>query len=177
VITIRRAEPSDAAALVALASAVSSEPEGWMIWGEWRGVGDERRYLRAVRRHPDAAVFVAELDGELAGRLSLARDAHPASRHVADLGLMVDARFRRRGVGRLLLGTAVEWAREHGVAKLELHVFPWNTAAIALYESFGFVREGYRKAHYLRDDGFADAILMAYRAPELEPAEEEPEPS
>jgi hypothetical protein len=31
-IVVRRAEPADAAALVALASAVSGEPEGWMIW-------------------------------------------------------------------------------------------------------------------------------------------------
>jgi RimJ/RimL family protein N-acetyltransferase len=161
VIVVRRAEPGDAPALVALANEVSAEPEGWMIWSAWRGVADERRYLRAVRKHPDAAVFVAEVDGELAARLSLARDQNPASHHVADLGLMVDTRFRRRGVGRALLETAVAWAPDHGVAKLELHVFPWNEAAIALYESFGFEREGYRKRHYLRPDGYADTILMA----------------
>jgi L-phenylalanine/L-methionine N-acetyltransferase len=161
VISVRTAEPRDAAALVELANAVSGEPEGWMIWNEWRSVGDERRYLRAVRRHPDAEVLVAEIDGEIAGRLSLARDQHPASRHVADLGLMVSERFRRRGVGRALLEAAVAWARENSVAKIELHVFPWNAPAIALYEAFGFRREGYRERHYLREDGYADAILMA----------------
>jgi RimJ/RimL family protein N-acetyltransferase len=160
VIDVRRAEATDAEMLTNLATEVSSEPEGWMIWAEWRTVAEERRYLRATRRHADAAVYVAEIDGELAGRLSLARDAHPASHHIADIGLMVDARFRRRGVGRALLEAAVEWAGEHDVSKLELHVFPWNEAAIALYEAFGFGREGYRKRHYLRDDGFADAILM-----------------
>jgi RimJ/RimL family protein N-acetyltransferase len=41
-------------------------------------------------------------------------------------------------------------------------VFPYNEAAIALYERFGFVREGYRKEHYRRGDEFVDAILMAY---------------
>ena len=46
--------------------------------------------------------------------------------------------------------------------KLELHVFPWNEAAIALYETFGFEREGYRKRHYRRGGEFVDAILMAY---------------
>jgi RimJ/RimL family protein N-acetyltransferase len=51
-----------------------------------------------------------------------------------------------------------------GVRKLELHVFPHNEPAIALYESLGFEREGYRKAHYRRDDGFQDAILMALDA-------------
>ena len=75
---------------------------------------------------------------------------------------MVDARARRRGVGRALLEAAVAWARAHDIAKLELHVFPWNEPAIRLYESFGFEREGYRKGHYRRGGDFVDAILMAY---------------
>jgi putative acetyltransferase len=129
-------------------------------------VTDERRYLRALRRYPHAAVFVAEAaDGRVIGRLSISRDQHPASRHVADLGLMVDAEYRRRGIGRALLVEAVEWAREAEVHKLELHVFPWNEAAIALYEDFGFVREGYRKNHYRRGDEYVDAVLMAYEVP------------
>jgi len=56
----------------------------------------------------------------------------------------------------------VTWGRDSGVRKLELHVFPWNDAAIALYERFGFVQEGYRHAHYRRGDEYVDAILMAY---------------
>ncbi|HSS73541.1 MAG TPA: GNAT family N-acetyltransferase [Gaiellaceae bacterium] len=160
---IRPADPRDAAQLVALAEAVGSEPEGWLISdSRWRSVGDERRYLRAVRKHPDAAVFVAELDERIVGRLSVARDPHPASRHVADLGLMVAADARRRGIGHALLAEAADWARRVGVRKLELHVFPHNEQAIRLYERFGFVQEGYRKAHYRRRRDFVDAILMAY---------------
>jgi len=165
-IEIRRAEPSDAEALVALGRAVGSEPEGWLIAvNGWRSVADERRYLKAIRRHPHAAVFVA-LDGDqVVGRLSLARDQHPASQHVADLGLMVAATHRRQGIGRELLATAVGWAKETGVTKLELHVFPWNEPAIKLYEQFGFEREGYRKAHYRRGLDEVDAILMALHLP------------
>jgi L-phenylalanine/L-methionine N-acetyltransferase len=162
-VVVRQAEPGDAAPLVELASAVGAEPEGWLISdATWRSVGEERRYLRAIRRHPDAAVLVAELDGRVVGRLSLSRDPHPASRHVADLGLMVDASVRRRGIGRALLEAAEEWARRSGVRKLELHVFPYNEAAIRLYESCGFEREGYRRSHYRRAGGHVvDAILMA----------------
>ena len=163
---VRPADPSDAEALVRLAEAVSGEPEGWLISkdGEWRSVGDERRYLKAVRRYPHAAVYVAEReeDGAIIGRLSLARDTHPASAHVADLGLMVATDARRQGVGRALLEAAVEWSRGAGIRKLELHVFPWNEPAIQLYEQFGFAREGERKAHYRRGDDFVDAILMAF---------------
>ena len=161
-VSIRRAEPGDASQLVALGEAVSLEAGGWMLSTEtWRSVADERRYLKAVRSHSDAAVFVAVDGDEVVARLSVARDPHPASSHVADLGLMVAASHRRRGVGRALLEQAVVWARSAGVRKLELHVFPWNAPAIALYESFGFVREGFRREHYRRGDEYVDAILMA----------------
>jgi RimJ/RimL family protein N-acetyltransferase len=163
VIRVRRAEQTDAPALVELAHAVSGEEGRWILATEgWRSVGDERRYLKTVQRHPDAAVFVAEDDASIVGRLSLARDPHPASRHVADLGLMVAESHRRRGIGTLLLNEAVSWGRSVGVRKLELHVFPWNAPALQLYESFGFEREGYRKQHYARDEELVDAILMAY---------------
>jgi putative acetyltransferase len=171
---VRPSDPADAEALTRLAEAVSAEPEGWLISadGEWRSVGEERRYLKAVRRYPHAAVFVAERsDGALVGRLSLARDTHPASAHVADLGLMVAQDARRRGVGHALLEAAVEWARTNGVRKLELHVFPWNEPAIKLYERFGFEREGFRKGHYHRAGEDVDAILMAYRLGQQRPGE------
>lgn len=163
-IRVRRAEPEDAAALVALAEEVGSEEGRWILTSSsWRSVAEERRYLRAVQKHADAAVFVVEDDGRVVGRLSLARDPHPASHHVADLGLMVAVGHRRRGIGKVLLEEAVRWARGAGVRKLELHVFPWNGPALRLYESFGFEREGLRREHYARDGEYVDAILMAYR--------------
>ena len=162
-IHLRRASPADAQALVALAEQVGREEGRWILGtGPWRSVGDERRYLRTAQRHPDAAVFVAEDDGRIVARLSLSRDPHPASRHVADLGLMVAETYRRQGIGSALLERAVSWARGAGIRKLELHVFPWNEPALRLYESFGFEREGYRKRHYIRGDEEVDAILMAY---------------
>ena len=159
---VRCAEPGDAAELVELALAVGSEPEGWLVTnGTWRSVGDERRYVRAIRRSKGAAVLVAEASEGIVGRLSLSRDPHPASRHVADLGIMVAAGYRRRGVGRALMLAAEDWAREAGVRKLELHVLPGNEAAIALYESLGYRREGVRRNHYRHGAALVDAVLMA----------------
>jgi RimJ/RimL family protein N-acetyltransferase len=160
---VRRATPSDAGSLVELAENVGREGGRWILGtGPWRSIADERRYLRTIDKHPDAAVYVAEDEGVIVGRLSLSRDPHPASRHVADLGLMVAESHRRQGVGTLLLDQAVTWARGSGVGKLELHVFPWNEPALALYTSFGFEREGYRRRHYERGGELVDAILMAY---------------
>jgi len=163
-IVVRRATPGDAPALVALASAVAGEQEGWLLAeSRWRSTAEERRYIRALQRHPDAALLVAERNGgDLVGRLSLMRDPHPASAHVADLGVMVAAEHRRAGVGTQLMQAAEEWAAEAGITKLELHVFPHNKPAISLYDKLGYKREGVRRAHYRRsDDSLADVILMA----------------
>jgi len=164
--TIRPAEASDAPELLALASAVGREGGNWLLTNDgWRTVSDERRYLRAVRRHDDAAVFVAVDEAAIVGRLSIERDPHPSSGHVADLGMMVAASHRRQGIGTALLNAAVAWAKRAAVRKLELHVFPWNEPAIRLYEQFGFEREGLRRGHYLRDGVAVDTLLMAYHLP------------
>ena len=106
-------------------------------------------------------MLVAETPDRIVGRLSIGRDPHPASAHVADLGLMVSRSYRRRGAGRALMRAAETWARRVGVMKIELHVFPHNRPAIALYESLGYEREGFRRSHYRRRDSLLDAVLMA----------------
>lgn len=158
--------PGDAAGLVALGREVGAEPEGWLLsTSEWRGTGPERRYLRSIRRSANAAVFLAEDGEEIVARLSVGRDLHPASFHVAGLGLLVRKSHRRRGIGRALLEQAAGWAQQVGVSRLELYVFPYNTAALALYESFGFEQEGYRRRHYRRAGELVDAIVMGYEVP------------
>lgn len=166
-VQVRVAVPGDAARVVMLASAVASEPEGWLLAdSSWRSVGEERRYIRTVLRHPDAALLVAATGEEIVGRLSIMRDPHPSSAHVADIGLMVAAQCRRQGIGSALMLAAETWAQAAAISKLELHVFPHNLAAIGLYEKLGYRREGLRAAHYRRPDGsFVDAILMAKHLP------------
>ena len=160
--TVRAAEPGDAGLLVELAENVGAEPGGWLITGgDWRSAGEERRYLRSLRRYRHAAVFVAETNGTIIGRLSVSRDPHPACEHVADVGLMVAQGHRRQGAGTALMEAAEAWAKSVGVQKLELHVFPHNAPAISLYERLGYEREGLRRRHFRRGGDLVDAILMA----------------
>jgi len=163
-VRVRPAVPADARRLVELARAVAAEPEGWLLAdARWRSESEERRYIRTLQRHPDAALLVAELSGDgLVGRLSVMRDPHPASKHVADLGVMVAAGHRRRGIGTALMAAAEDWARSARIGKLELHVFPYNEPALRLYEKLGYEREGLRRRHYARaEGGYSDVILMA----------------
>jgi RimJ/RimL family protein N-acetyltransferase len=156
---VRPAVPGDADALVKLGRSVSSEPELWLTYDRSRA--DERRTLRSVRRDPTVAVFVAEAPAGIVGRLSIARDHNPHSHHVAEVGLMVAAAERRRGIASALMEEAFKWARATGVSKVELEVFPHNEPAIALYRKLGFREEGLRRRRYRVGGAYVDALLMA----------------
>jgi len=70
-----------------------------------------------------------------------------------EIGMAVAREWRGRGAGSALLAAAIEWARERGLHKLTLAVFPHNEAAIALYRKFGFVEEGRRVKQIRRASG------------------------
>ena len=155
---VRPAAASDADALVELGRAVAGEDGLWLTYDRSRT--DERRTVKSVRRDPNVAVFVAETPDGVVGRLSIARDHNPYSRHVAELGLMVAAGVRRKGIGTALMEAAMRWARGAGITKLELTVFPHNEPAITLYRKLGFREEGVLRRRYQIRGRYVDAMLM-----------------
>lgn len=52
--------------------------------------------------------------------------------------IVVEERYRGRGLGKALVAQCAEVAREHGTRQLALHVAQSNSIAIRLYEQFGF---------------------------------------
>ncbi len=114
----------------------------------------ERR--KATVDDPRFGVWVAEVDGSIVGELVLQR-----SRGRADLGMEIASAWRGRGVGAALVHAGLAWAREQGLDKVALQVWPHNERALKLYEKFGFAREGYHPRHYRRKSGEAwDIISM-----------------
>lgn len=59
-------------------------------------------------------------------------------------GMWVDPEYRRKGVGRMLLDTLIDWAREQHAEHMELGVTEGNEPAIALYKRVGFKDNGQR---------------------------------
>jgi ribosomal protein S18 acetylase RimI-like enzyme len=155
-VTVRPAREQDLDALVELYAAVAAE--GRWIGGE-APVDRERRRRRFAEdlEADNTVMLVADAGGELVGELGL----FVAGYGVADLGMLVAEGWRRRGVGSALLREGIERARRAGAHKVALQVWPHNHAAIALYERFGFQREGRLRRHYRRRSGeLWDAIVM-----------------
>lgn len=68
--------------------------------------------------------------------------------------------YRRRGFGRMLLDSAAKTALAYGMTSWILEVREHNTAALALYRSFGFVEVGRRRGYYT-DTGEAALLMRA----------------
>ena len=178
---VRRATHDDVEPALDLVTAVAEE-------GRW--IGTEPGFDRAARaeqRHariddPDgAAAFVAvtavdsgddDVAGEAGGGDRVIGDLGItlAPYGVADLGMVVAADWRGRGVGSALLAAAVDWARGAGAHKVALQLWPHNVAARGLYDKHGFVEEGYLRRHYRRADGSLwDAVVMGLVLDETTP--------
>ena len=69
--------------------------------------------------------------------------------------------FRRKGIARLLLRSAISGSKGRGCEFITLEVRQNNAAAISLYESFGFAKEGIRKNFYSKPA--EDAIIYTLR--------------
>lgn len=159
---IRRATPADAAGIAAKMGDPSVYPGVLQLpypsEAAWRARLEESS-------KPGSAdhVLVAERAGHIVGSGGL-HLAHPSARkaHVRMLGLSVLGSAQGQGIGSALMAALCDLADNWlGVLRLELTVYSDNARAIALYERFGFVREGLHRGDALRNGVFVDSLSMA----------------
>ena len=85
---------------------------------------------------PRGRLYLATVDGEPAGVGAL----KPVSAEIGELKRMfVRSRYRRRGIGRLILERLIDDARELGYHHMRLETMTYMQEAHELYRSKGFV--------------------------------------
>lgn len=158
---------------VVLRPSVEADVEDWLdllsaVASEGLWIGTEAPIDREARRArflqqldaEGAASFVAVADGRLVGSLSVVM-CHGIDAGVGDLGMLVAADSRGRGVGSALMEAGLGWARTAGAHKVALTLWPHNHAARALYAKFGFLTEGALRRTVRRRNGeLWDAVTM-----------------
>ena len=155
--TLRAAEPEDLPGIAALMNCPS------VRHGTLRAPLTAEEEVRHLAEPPDGnRNILAVADGQVLGMAALA-PLKGRRAHSAELALMaVHDAHQGRGIGRALLGAALEIADDWlNLKRLSLNVLADNAAAIALYQGQGFVVEGRRRADVFRQGGYADALAMA----------------
>lgn len=136
-IAVRPYQPGDAGQLLTLHATYY--PKHWGFPG--------RRFEALLAR--DMADLLARLDDPRNGIWSAERDgAYGGGIAIDGSGTPPDAQLRwfilgdavrGQGAGRVMLDTALDHCRQHGLASVYLHTFAGLDAARRLYEAAGFV--------------------------------------
>ena len=138
---IRRMRAADLAAAAELERLYFSMP--------WSG-----RQLKESLEAPEYLFLAAEEQGKVVGYAGLLK--------ILDEGnitnIVVEEAYRGRGIGKDLTRALLAEGRREGMHAFTLEVRAGNAAAIHVYESLGFVREGVRRRFY--EHPAEDALIM-----------------
>ena len=142
--TIRPAQPSDREFVLSMADRLVSFDVPAFRAKDELAEGDRRALAEWFRDpKPDEALFVAEVEGRLAGCAYLVTlvdyfNERPHA-HLSVLAVAADA--ESQGVGSALLDRSEAWARERRSDRLTLSALVTNARARGLYERRGFAGE------------------------------------
>ena len=138
-LTVRAAEPGDAAAFMAFSRLVGGETENLSFGAEGvpLDVEAEKAYLGVQAQSQDNIQLLAKANGEIIGTASLNRKQRRMG-HRAEFGISLKKAWWGCGAAFALMERILAFARENGVEQVNLEVRSDNKRAIALYEKFGF---------------------------------------
>jgi ribosomal protein S18 acetylase RimI-like enzyme len=106
---------------------------------------------------PDRTVFLAYCDQSIAGEIRLRRNWNIYA-YIEEI--VVDVNFRRHGIGRQLIQTAIQWAKNRNLPGVMLESQNNNVAACRLYQSCGFELGGFDRYLYRGIDSSTQEIAL-----------------
>ncbi len=111
--------------------APGAEPESGYAW-----------FLETQLREPGVAIFVAEQDGRVVGYIYAGleplswKELRGPAGFIHDI--VVEDQARGSGVGRELIGAAMQWLRQRGAPRVMLWTAAQNERAQRLFDAAGF---------------------------------------
>jgi ribosomal protein S18 acetylase RimI-like enzyme len=149
-------------------AAAADIPEIVEIWGELafhhaqlddsfipspRWQEEYRYFIRALLGRDDALAVVAVLDGGVVGygvgRISVLPGFFARRRRGYIHDVVTRKSYRRRGIGRRLVGALLAWMRRTEVGSVELTVAVRNEDAVAFWKEMGFITYMHHMKHTL----------------------------
>lgn len=139
-LVVREAEAADLPGILAL----YGQPE--IDDGDVLPLADAEALFQRFRDYPDYRLFVAEIDGAVAGTFALLimdNLGHRGAPSGVIEDVAVDPARQGSGIGRAMMAHALRECRKRGCYKVALSSNLKRRSAHAFYEAIGFERHGY----------------------------------
>ncbi|KRK99620.1 GNAT family N-acetyltransferase [Companilactobacillus futsaii] len=135
---LREAVPKDAQDLLDFLKKVSRQSD-FISFDDIQStsIRDEEISLDAIFQSEYDELILAVLEDELIGYCRLER----IDTKKAEFGVVVDKEFWNNGIASYLLEEAIDWANASPLEKIILEVYKNNSAAIHIYQKYGFTTE------------------------------------
>ncbi len=161
-IKIRKAECSDAVALIEYIKTVGGETDNLSYGSDTFDISQkkEERFIERFSRGERDIMLVA-LDGEkIVANASLEANRVKRYSHRSELSITVLREYWGRGIGSRLLEEMIDFARFVGTEIIYLEARADNTRAVSLYKKFGFSENCKFEKFFKIDGKYYDAVLM-----------------
>jgi GNAT superfamily N-acetyltransferase len=132
-IRIRPIRPTDEAALRAFYAGLSEESRRTRFLGPAAGIGRGQSAYFCTPDHAHREGFVASAGGRIVGHVCV----EPEGPSCAEIAVAVADELQGRGLGRALVGAAVDWARRDGYETLCATMLGGNPAIQRLLSGLG----------------------------------------
>ncbi|WNO11038.1 GNAT family protein [Teredinibacter sp. KSP-S5-2] len=160
---IREAEVNDAAAMLELFKKLDSETSFMLMEpGERKtSLEEQQKQIESFANTASKLMAVAEIQGHVAGFIVAVGGFAQRNQHSAYMVIGVEKRYWRQGIAGAMIGFMEDWAKNHGIHRIELTVVEENLAARALYRRCQYVEEGLKRDALKIGGRFFNEIYMA----------------
>ena len=149
-IIIRKAEKKDAQEMIDYSLAIFDSSDTTLTSsGEFKYTLEmEETFIDNMNKKSDnSLVILAFYQGKIVSLLGFHGSSFRKSKHCGFFGISVHSDMRNEGIGRLMITTLLDWAKEHPfLERVELTAFSHNHNGLHLYKSLGLKKKaGKRK--------------------------------
>jgi ribosomal protein S18 acetylase RimI-like enzyme len=109
----------------------------WEACGLTRPWNDPRADARLALAGPASTILVIRIEGRIAASAMVGHNGHRAWAYYVS----VHPDYRRKNLGRKVMAACEQWARQHGMPKIQILVRNENLVATGFYGSLGYERD------------------------------------
>ena len=117
--------------------------------------------IEDIAASPTNIMLLATAGGRIIGIGTISSGSKIKSRHIGELGIVVEKAHQGQGIGSEIIRRLIEWCKGNGTTtRIQLDTRCDNGLAVRLYEKFGFEIEGRLKNTTLLDGRYYDLYVM-----------------